>query len=147
MCGTALRTCFLESCRGGERDVEVYRSVFCSSDADSVGSSGVFASTPDKRKATANSGELRQIGGELMPRNGIKEGQVFKVRTMCDFGEPFRADVLCEHKTFASAGRQYPRIWGIYGRMYGYRVWQEEIKKAERDGKDGVRDLGRGKVS
>jgi hypothetical protein len=55
----------------------------------------------------------------------------FKVRTMCDFSQAGRAEVIAEHRSFASAGRQYPRLWGSYGRMHGHRVWQEVIGDAK----------------
>lgn len=57
----------------------------------------------------------------------------YKVATFCDFGSSVRKVVLCRHKTIASAGRSYARLWDIYGRAGDnigrrqWRVWQEPV--------------------
>lgn len=56
----------------------------------------------------------------------------YKVITKTDFGTPGREAVIGRHKTFATAGRQYPRLWELYGRrpyhsshLVQPKVWQE----------------------
>ena len=51
----------------------------------------------------------------------------YKVATFTDFNQPGRRAVIGRHKTFTTAGRQYPRIWEIYGRLHKYKVWQEVV--------------------
>lgn len=53
----------------------------------------------------------------------------YKVATFTDFGQGRRC-VIGRHKTIATAMRQYPRLWDIYGRPNsdkGHKVWQEMI--------------------
>lgn len=52
-----------------------------------------------------------------------------KVITFCDFGTPNRRDEIGRHLTFATAMRQYARLWEIYGRLHQWRVWQEVVAK------------------
>lgn len=51
-----------------------------------------------------------------------------KVITFCDFGDEGRKTELARHKTFATAMRQYARLWQVYHRISGWKVWQEEVK-------------------
>jgi len=51
-----------------------------------------------------------------------------KVLTYCDFGTPGRRTVIGKHFSFASAVRQYKRLWDIYHRLHHYKVWQEGVK-------------------
>jgi len=51
----------------------------------------------------------------------------YKVGTFCDFGQVGRRTCIRRHKTLRTAGNQYPRIWNIYGRLHGWKVWQEEL--------------------
>ena len=51
----------------------------------------------------------------------------YKVATFTDFNQPGRRAVIGRHKTFGTAATQYKRIWNIYHRLHGYRVWQEVI--------------------
>ena len=51
-----------------------------------------------------------------------------KVIMFCDFGEPGRQDALARHYSFKTAANQYKRLWGIYHRIHGWKVWQEEVK-------------------
>ena len=55
-------------------------------------------------------------------------GTKYKVKTYCDFSEPNRKEEIGRHKTLATASRQYQKIWNIYHRIHGHRVWQEEVK-------------------
>ena len=50
-----------------------------------------------------------------------------KVITYCDFGEQGRKSELARHRTIATAMRQYARLWDVYGRKHGWKVWQEPI--------------------
>lgn len=49
------------------------------------------------------------------------------VITLCDFGYRGRADVLQYHLSEESAKRAYKKILKIYHKIYGWRVWQEEV--------------------
>lgn len=49
------------------------------------------------------------------------------VVTMTDFGQPGRRSEIGRHYTLAAAGRQYKRIWDIYHRLHGHKVWQETV--------------------
>jgi hypothetical protein len=52
-----------------------------------------------------------------------------KVITYCDFGTPGRKTEIGRHLTFATAMRQYARLWEVYGRVHEWRVWQESQEK------------------
>ena len=78
----------------------------------------------------------------LIKRGGTmpKSNSEFKVFTFCDFGDRKRVDLLGRHHTFETAARAYKRVWGIYHRLHGWRVWQsvpqlfvpEELAAVER---------------
>jgi hypothetical protein len=50
-----------------------------------------------------------------------------KVVTVSDLSQSGRRSEIGRHYTYAAAGRAYPRIWEIYGRLHKHRVWQEEV--------------------
>ena len=54
--------------------------------------------------------------------------------TLCDFGTPNRRDALGKHKNLATANRQYARLWRIYGKLHGYKVWLETAEQANKKG-------------
>ena len=60
------------------------------------------------------------------PPNENLEG--YKVVTLCDFGTPGRRTIIGRHKNMTTASNQYARIWKIYHKLHGWKVWQEEIK-------------------
>ena len=47
--------------------------------------------------------------------------------TYCDFGQAGRVDELQKHFTFKGALSGYKKIWDIYHRGYGWKVWQETV--------------------
>jgi len=49
--------------------------------------------------------------------------------TYCDFGKEGRKDEIRKHYSFKSALSGYKKIWDIYHRLSGWKVWQEEIKE------------------
>jgi hypothetical protein len=53
--------------------------------------------------------------------------KVFKVKTYTDFGQAGRIEEIGKHYNIATAMRQYARIWEVYGRRGGARVWQKMI--------------------
>jgi len=50
------------------------------------------------------------------------------VETFTDFGEEGRKTRIGQHLTIATALTQYARLWNTYGRLHGFRVWQEETE-------------------
>jgi hypothetical protein len=48
----------------------------------------------------------------------------WEFRTLCDFGDPSRREVVRYHFSFLAAMRAYPGISKIYGRLG--RCWQED---------------------
>lgn len=48
-------------------------------------------------------------------------------KTYCDFGEAGRVDELCKHYSYKGALSQYKKIWDIYHRLHGWKVWQEAV--------------------
>lgn len=55
----------------------------------------------------------------------MKANKDVKVITYCDFGEEGRKDVLVQHRNFSTALRQYKKLWDVYHRIHGWKVWQE----------------------
>ena len=47
--------------------------------------------------------------------------------TYCDFGQAGRADNMGNHYSFKGALSGYKKVWDIYHRIHGWKVWQEKV--------------------
>lgn len=52
----------------------------------------------------------------------------YEYQTKCDFGVNGREDIMGRHRTMKTALNQYGRIWEIYHKIHGWKVWLEAIK-------------------
>ena len=54
-----------------------------------------------------------------------KTNKQYAAYTYCDFGKPYRKDVISNHGSIDTAKRAFKRTAKIYADMWGWRCWQE----------------------